>query len=90
MELNYRTAEGSQTEQPASVDESSEYVVRLRKNIKQIDKQDPASGEVVKMWSYDEAVLTREEYARKIADDNAAKIDYIVMMSDIDTAEVAE
>ena len=90
MELNYRAAEGSQTEQPAAVDESSEYVVRLRKNIKQIDKQDPASGEVVKMWSYDEAVLTREEYARKIADDNAAKIDYIVMMSDIDTAEVAE
>lgn len=90
MELNYRAAEGSQAEMPAAVDESSANVVRLRKNIKQIDKQNPASGEVVKMWSYDEAVLTREEYARKIADDNAAKIDYIAMMSDIDTAEVTE
>lgn len=84
MKVIYRVSQGTQAERPEVVDESSAYVVRLRKNIERIEKEDPSTGEKVQMWQYEEAVLTREEYARKVAYDNAAKIEYVAMMADID------
>lgn len=42
-----------------------------------------------KEFNYLEQELTPAEYAAKVANDNAAKIDYIAMMADIDTSEVA-
>ena len=46
-------------------------------------------GTARKEFNYLEQELTPTEYAAKVANDNTAKIDYIAMMADIDTSEVA-
>lgn len=47
-------------------------------------------GTVRKEFNYLEQELSPAEYAAKVANNNTAKIDYIAMMADIDTSEVAE
>lgn len=84
MELIYRTATGSQPEKPEEIDTSSESVVYIRKNIKQVTETDPATNTETKKWQYDEAVLTKDEYLKKLADDNAAQIAYVAMMSGVE------
>ena len=78
--------EGSQAEKPAEVDTtSSSTVVYVRKNIEQFTREE--DGETVTLWRYDEAQMTREEYAIYKGEDNAAKIEYVAMMADIDLDE---
>lgn len=72
MELKYEQVTGSQIDKPLALDAttSADYVY-YRKNIKRIENKDPASGEVVKLWQYDEAKVTRAEYQQKQIDDQA-------------------
>lgn len=84
----YTHHEGSQVTKPAAIDTtSSKTAVFLRKNIEQITRQDEQSGEEVTLWSYDEAKLTNAEYTAYLAEDTAAKVEYIAMMSDIEFDE---
>lgn len=46
-------------------------------------------GTAKKEFNYLEQELTPAEYATQVANNNIAKIDYIAMMADIDTSEVA-
>lgn len=71
MNLNYETVTGSQAEKPAELDTTSSVnFVYYRKNIKQIEQTDE-QGNTVKLWQYDEAKVTRQEYLQNCIDDNA-------------------
>ena len=71
MNLNYETVTGSQAEKPAELDTTSSVnFVYYRKNIKQIEQTDE-HGNTVKLWQYDEAKVTRQEYLQNCIDDNA-------------------
>lgn len=72
MELKYETMTGSQVEKPLELDTtaSAEYVY-YRKNVQQIEKKDESTGNVTKLWQYDEAKITRAEYQQKQIDDQA-------------------
>ena len=67
---------------------TSQSCVYLRKDIKEVEVID-MDGTARKEFNYLEQELTPAEYAAKVANDNSAKIDYIAMMADIDTSEVA-
>lgn len=89
VNLTYKHHEGSQAERPAEVDTiSSPTVYYLRKNIEQVTREDPQTGDEVTLWGYDEAELTPMEYATYVAEEAAAKTEYVAMMSDIDLEEV--
>lgn len=89
MNIVYTHHEGSQETKPATMDStSSREVVYLRKNVERITREDPQTGDEVELWSYDEAELTPMEYATFVAEDAAAKAEYVAMMSDIDIEEV--
>lgn len=63
MQLNWRKAEGTQTEKPKELDTAaSPFCVYLRKNIQQETKEQESGN--VKVWTYEEAVLTLAEYAQ--------------------------
>lgn len=71
MNLNYETVTGSQAEKPAELDTTSSVnFVYYRKNIKQIEQTDE-HGNAVKLWQYDEAKVTKQEYLQNCIDDNA-------------------
>ena len=71
MNLNYETVTGSQAEKPTELDTTSSVnFVYYRKNIKQIE-QTNEHGNAVKLWQYDEAKVTRQEYLQNCIDDNA-------------------
>ena len=74
MQLNWRKAEGTQAEKPKEVDTvASPFSVYIRKNIQQETREQQAGGSI-KIWIYDEAVLTLKEYAqyqRELADCNS-------------------
>ena len=71
MNLNYETVTGSQAEKPAELDTTSSVnFVYYRKNIKQIEQTDE-QGSIVKLWQYDEAKVSRQEYLQSCIDDNA-------------------
>ena len=71
MNLNYETVTGSQAEKPTELDTASSVnYVYYRKNIKQIEQTDE-QGNTVKLWQYDEAKVTRQEYLQNCIDDNA-------------------
>ena len=71
MNLNYETVTGSQAEKPAELDTTSSVnFVYYRKNIKQIEQTDE-HGNTVKLWQYDEAKVTKQEYLQNCIDDNA-------------------
>ena len=63
LKIVWKTVEGTQEEKPEAVDtKSSPSRVYLRRNITQVTIT-PEYGETVKVWRYEEAELTREEYA---------------------------
>lgn len=71
MNLNYETVTGSQAEKPAELDTTSSVnFVYYRKNIKQIEHTDE-QGNTVKLWQYDEAKVTKQEYLQSCIDENA-------------------
>lgn len=80
--------EGSWAEQPQAVDAtSSASVVYLRRNIRQVTKEDSTSGGTVTLWGYEEAQVTPAEYTAYLAEQTAARVEYIAMMSDINFEE---
>ena len=71
MNLNYEIVTGSQAEKPEELDTTSSVnFVYYRKNIKQIEQTDE-QGNTVKLWQYDEAKVTKQEYLQSCIDDNA-------------------
>ena len=71
MNLNYETVTGSQAEKPTELDTTSSVnFVYYRKNIKQIEQTDE-HGNSVKLWQYDEAKVTKQQYLQNCIDDNA-------------------
>lgn len=90
MNIVYKYHEGSQSTKPLSIDtNSSKTVVYLRRNVEQITKTDPMSEEEITLWSYEEAVLTLDEYEQykseaaalltsKVTDDNISLMEAIV------------
>lgn len=86
MIINYTHHEGTQEQQPREIDTvSSESVVYVRKNIQRITKT-TEDGEI-KARSYDEAELNHNDYIQFLAEQTAAKADYIAMMVDVDVEE---
>ena len=92
-ELEWKTHEGYQEEQPLEVDtESSPTTVYFRRNIEEVPNVG-SDGEEAEgtHWRYEEAELTRDEYWQIVTDqkqvDMQSKIDYIAMMADIDIDE---
>lgn len=62
MEIKWIAVEGTQAEKPVEIDtKSSPYVVYLRKNISQKEKE--SGDQAVTTWEYEEAMLTLAEYA---------------------------
>lgn len=62
MEIKWIATEGTQAEKPAEIDtKSSPYVVYLRRNISQEEKE--SGDQTIKVWEYEEARLTLAEYA---------------------------
>lgn len=85
MTIKYKYHEGSQTEKPVKIDTfSSPTAVYLRKNIQRITRIDEMSGEKISLWGYEEAKLTLDEWTAYLAEDTAAKVEYMAMMSGID------
>lgn len=88
MTIKYEHHEGSQTEKPLKIDTfSSPTAVYLRRNIQRITRVDEMSGEEVFLWSYEEAKLTLPEWTAYLAEDTAAKVEYMAMMNGIDFEE---
>lgn len=74
---------------------SSQTSVYLRKNITQISIYDDFTDNEVSMYEYDEAVLSKEEYAEYLNElaildirQQRADIDYIALMTGVDLGEV--
>ena len=89
MILNYTKHESSGVEQPSAIDDfSSATKVYIRKNFEQVEKTDEhGDGETRLSWVYDEAQLSPEEYSMYLTEQNAAKIEYLAMMNDVDFEE---
>lgn len=84
--MNWYHSEGAT--KPETVDLNwSPKNVYLHRNIEQVEKEDE-HGETHKVWSYDEAVISKAEYASSLAYQNQANIDFIAMMTDVDLGEV--
>ena len=75
MELTYKTVRGSQQTRPEELDlTSSPDKVYLRRNITTVTEANATTGESIQLWQYDEAILTREEYAQyKAETENAGQ-----------------
>lgn len=88
MELNYELREGSQENEPQLIDtSSSNTVVYVRRNVREIERTDEMSGDTIHLWQYEEAELTRREfenYFSQVLTKDRADIEFIAMVSDID------
>ena len=56
----------------------------LHKNIQYIEKEDEMTGEKRMVWDYDEAVLSRTNYAIYAAEKAQADVEYVACMTDVD------
>lgn len=83
-------AEGK--ERPAIVDEtSSKKWVYVRKNIEERIRTNEITGETETYYAYEEIKLPKDTYSIYQQEQaNAANIDYIAMMNDIDLDEEEE
>lgn len=84
INIIYKHTEGSQATRPLEVDDvSSKFLVYLRKNITTITRKEP-DGKEYTLWSYDEAILTPEEYKEYQNEKLRVDIDYISTLLDIE------
>lgn len=82
MQLNYRHAESDTC--PDEIDKSSSpTTVYVRKNITRVEKENE-DGSTHTAYEYDEAKLSRSDYAIYLAENNEAMVDYIAMMEGVD------
>ena len=71
MELVFRKSESSV--EPELLDTTSSAThVYIRKNVEQVEKEGPVEGETYKAFQYDEACLTKQEYALYLVDQAVA------------------
>lgn len=83
IELNWYKSESDGY--PEDVDmTSSPTTVYIRKNIEEVERMDDASGVTRTVYVYDEAKLSHADYAIYKEEQNAANIDYIAAMTDVD------
>ena len=74
-------------DRPLELDmDSSPTTVFMRKNIEEVEKED-TEGQTYTEYEYDEAKLSKEEYAIHQAEVNAANIDFIAIMTGVDIDE---
>lgn len=86
MKITFYPTDGTQPTKPATIDaESSKISVYIRRNIHEVEKE--IDGETYKVWQYEEAKIKQEDYPRYLAEDAAAKIEYLAMMADIDMGD---
>lgn len=57
--------------------------VYIRRNVTTIQRE-MEDGALQEMYLYEEAFLSKEDYAVYLAQENAANIDYIAMMQEVD------
>lgn len=82
MQLNYRASESDTY--PVIVDEtSSPTTVYIRKDIVPVERID-GDGSTRTVYQYQEAKLSKADYAIYLAEHNMANIDYIAMMTEVD------
>ena len=80
--MNFYKSESD--EYPDDVDtESSPTTVYVRRNIEEVEREDP-DGETRTVYEYEEAALTRDDYAIYTAEVAQATTDYIAMMLEVD------
>lgn len=90
MILNYKTVQSNV--KPELIDDtSSKRMVYLRRNIVASGEKNESDGTVTTSYTYEEAKLTKNEYAKYLAELNLkdiqqqrADIDYIALMLGID------
>lgn len=77
---------GESTEYPILKDDtSSRNWIYVRRNVRTEQRTDEATGETVTVYIFEEMKVPRDEWELyKAVERNAANIDYIAMMSDID------
>lgn len=86
MEIHYVKSES--LNKPELIDDySSKYVTYIRKNVVQKQVEDEMTGESHTVYEYDEAKLTKADYARYLIEQQRADIDYIALMTDVDLEE---
>ena len=85
MELEWYESEGTQEVAPAPVNlDWSEVLVYLHRNVERVTKEDPVSGETYEVWQYEEAVLSRADYAIYLAELAESNVEYLAIMTDVD------
>ena len=74
------------TEYPILKDDTSSHNwIYVRRNVRTEQRTDEATGETVTVYIFEEMKVPRDEWELyKAVERNAANIDYIAMMSDID------
>lgn len=83
--MNWYYSEGN--ERPAIVDEiSSKKWVYIRRNIEEFEREDETDPTIKeKFYKWEEMKIPKENYPiYKLEVQNAANLDYLAMMSDID------
>lgn len=77
---------GESTEYPILKDDTSSCNwIYVRRNVRTEQRTDEATGETVTVYIFEEMKVPRDEWELyKAVERNAANIDYIAMMSDID------
>ena len=86
MEIHYAKSES--LNKPELIDDySSNHVTYIRKNVVQKQVEDEMTGESHTVYEYDEAKLTKADYAKYLIEQQRADIDYIALMTDVDLEE---
>ena len=82
MELKFHASES--TVKPELLDITScPDGVYIRRNVTTAQRE-MEDGALLEMYLYEEAFLSKENYAVYLAQENAANIDYIAMMQEVD------
>lgn len=83
LSLNYYKSESDAM--PIEIDTvSSPTTVYLRKNIRAEERKDLETGETRTVYVYDEAKISRHEYADYLSGKAQADIEYLYMMGGLD------
>lgn len=75
MNITWYHSQGTQEVAPAPVNlDWCPDLVYLHKNVQRLTITDPDTGETSEVWDYDEAVLSRVDYAIYLSEQNAEDI----------------
>lgn len=88
MELEFRTSRS--TVSPPLLDTtSSEYVTYVRKNVREIHEQDPVTNQNTTSYEYDEAILSKQDYALYVLHTKLAGADAETQAALAEVTEIA-